>query len=249
MELGQAHMVGVLDDEGVHVGDVHAGLDDGGAHQNGDLTGVHTGHDVAHLLLGHAAVGHGDGHVREALLELQRRLVDGVDAVVEVIHLPAPGQLPADGVPQDGVVLLQNVGLHRLAAQGGFLQHRHIPDARQGHVQGAGDGGGGEGQHVDALGHLLDALLVGHAEALLLVHHQQAQILELHVLLQNAVGADEQVHLAVFYLSQGLLQLAAGAEAAHHVHPDGIAGKPLRRAEIVLPGQHCGGHQDGRLLA
>ena len=40
---------------------------------------------------------------------------------------------------------------------------------------------------------LLEPLLVGDAEALLLVHDQQAQILELHVLLQQPVGADEHV--------------------------------------------------------
>ena len=46
------------------------------------------------------------------------------------------------------------------------------------------------------LAHLPELLLVGHAEALLLVDDQQAQVVELHVLLQQLVGADQQVHLA-----------------------------------------------------
>ena len=60
-----------------------------------------------------------------------------------------------------------------------------------------GNGRGRERQHVHGLLHLLDGLLVGHAEALLLVHHQQAQILELHVLGQQPVGAHDHVHVAL----------------------------------------------------
>ena len=43
---------------------------------------------------------------------------------------------------------------------------------------------------------LFDGLLVGHAEALFLVHHQQAQILEFHILCQQAMGADDHVDFA-----------------------------------------------------
>ena len=52
---------------------------------------------------------------------------------------------------------------------------------------------------------------MGDAEALLLVHHQQAQILELHVLLQQAVGADEHVDAAALQVGQDLLLLLAGS--------------------------------------
>ncbi len=46
------------------------------------------------------------------------------------------------------------------------------------------------------LAHLLDALLVRDAEALLLVDDEQPEILELHVLRQQAVRADDDVDLA-----------------------------------------------------
>ena len=42
---------------------------------------------------------------------------------------------------------------------------------------------------------------VGHAEALLLVDDQQAQVFEVHVLLEEPVGADEQVDLPSLQLS------------------------------------------------
>ena len=49
---------------------------------------------------------------------------------------------------------------------------------------------------------LLEPLLVLHAEALLLVHDHQAQIAELHVLREQAVGADGDIDLAFGQIRQ-----------------------------------------------
>jgi hypothetical protein len=62
-----------------------------------------------------------------------------------------------------------------------------------GHLQGARDRRRREREHVDARLEGLDALLVGDAEALLLVDDQQAEPLEVHVLREQAVGADHDV--------------------------------------------------------
>ena len=47
--------------------------------------------------------------------------------------------------------------------------------------------------------HLLDALLVLHAEALLLVDDEQPEVLELHVVRQQPVRADHDVDRAVLH--------------------------------------------------
>ena len=192
---------------------------------------------------------HGDGNIGKLLLQPESRLVDVVDAVVQIINLTATGKLPSDGITDDGIVVLQYIGLHRLAPQGGLLQHRHIPDAGKCHVQRSGNGRCGEGQNVNALCHLLDALLVGHAEALLFVHHQQAKVFETDIFLQNPVGTHQQIHLSGLDLAEGVLLLIFGAEAAHHVHFYRITGKPLHRGEVMLPRQHGGRHQNGGLFA
>ena len=56
-------------------------------------------HDVPQLLLVHPAVGGGDAHrgVQQGL-DLGGGAVDGLGAVVEVVDLAPPVQLPADGV-------------------------------------------------------------------------------------------------------------------------------------------------------
>ena len=53
VELGQAEGLGIFDDKGVHVGQVDARLDDGGAHQDVQLPVGHLAHDVSQLLLVH----------------------------------------------------------------------------------------------------------------------------------------------------------------------------------------------------
>ena len=243
-------MIRILDDQGVGVGQVDARLDDGGAHQYVQLPVGHAAHHVVNGLLGHLPVGHTHGGLfPQQLLDAGRGAVDGVHPIVQIIYLAAPLQLPAHGIPQHPPVVLQHIGLHRLAVGGGLLQGGHVPDARQGHIQRPGDGGGRQGQHIHLTEVLLQLLLVLHAEALLLVHHQQPQVLELHVLVEQPVGADENVHFPVFHLPQGLLHLGWGAEAGDHVDVHRIFGKAAQGVEIVLPGQHGGGHQHRRLLA
>ena len=60
--------------------------------------------------------------------------------------------------------------------------------------------------------------------------------------------ADEDIHLAAFHPAEGLLHLGGGAEAGHHVNVDGVLLEPSQGGEVVLPGQHGGGHQNGGLL-
>ena len=142
VELGQTQLVGVLDDQGVDVGDVDAGLDDGGADQNPDLAVGHALHDVAELLLVHLAVGHGHLGVRVAGCKARGALVDGGHAVVQIVDLPAPTELAGDGVVQNRLVVLEHEGLHRVAVLGRLFDGGHIADARERHVERAGNGRG-----------------------------------------------------------------------------------------------------------
>ena len=243
-------MVGVLDDEGVGVGQVDARLNDGCAHQHVQLPVGHAAHHIVDGLLAHLAVGHPHRRVLpQHLSDAGGGAVNGLHPVVEVVHLSAPLQLPAHGVGQHRPVVLQHIGLHRQAVGGRLLQGGHIPDARHGHVQGAWNGGGGQGEHIHLGKALLQLLLVLDAEALLLVHHQQAQVLEPHIFVEQAVGADQDVHPPLLHPAQGLLHLGGGAEAGDYVDVHRILGKAAQGGEIVLPGQDGGGHQDGGLLA
>ncbi len=249
VELGQPHLVRVLDDERVHVGDVDAGLDDGGADQDVRLPVHHGLHDGGQLLLRHLPVAGDDTDLRpQHLLEPGGGGVDALHPVVEVVYLAAPAQLPADGILNDGPVVLQHIGLHRLPVRRGLLQGGHVPQARKCHVQRPGDRSGGEGQHVHLAAHLLQPLLVGDAEPLFLVDHQQAQVFERHVFLKQLVRADQQVHAAVFGGLQDPLLLLGGGEAGQHLDLHRKVPEPADSGGVMLLGQDGGGHQDGGLL-
>ncbi len=77
---------------------------------------------------------------RSSFRDARGAAVDGIHTVVQVVHLPAAGQLPPDGVGDDAPVVLQHIGLHRLAVLRRLLDRGHIADARQRHVQRPGIG-------------------------------------------------------------------------------------------------------------
>ena len=145
--------------------------------------------------------------------------------------------------------MLQHIGLYRLAVLGRFLDGAHVTDAAEGHVQRAGNGSSRQRQRIHLLCPLPQLLFMGHAEALLLIDHQQAQILECHVLAQQLMGADQQIHPARLHPLQHILDLLGGTEPGQHLHRDREGAEPVLGRDIVLLGQHGGGHQNGRLLA
>ena len=176
-------------------------------------------------------------------------LVDGLGPVVQIVNLAAPLHLPTDGIIDNGGVVFGDKGLNGITVGGRFLNGGHIPNAGKGHVQRPGDGGGGKGQHIHALGDFFQPLLVTDAEALLFVHNQQPQILELNALLQQLVGADDQIHIAASQVLDGFALLLGGAEPAEHIDVDRKAPEAGYGGLIMLLGQNRGGHQNGSLLA
>ena len=129
--------------------------------------------------------------VAEELFECRGAAVDGLNAVVHVVDLPAARELAPDGVGDDAPVMLEHIGLHRLAVDGRDLDGRHVADARERHVERSGDGRCRERQRVDLAGKLLELFLVRYAEALLLVDDEKAKVLEVQTLLQQRVRANE----------------------------------------------------------
>ena len=90
---------------------------------------------------------------------------------------------------------------------------------------------------------------MGDAEALLLINDQQAQVMELHALLQQLVGPDEQIDAAPLGRVQNPLLLLGGGIAGEDLDFDGEVPEPAAGGGIVLLRQHRGGHQNGGLLA
>ncbi len=96
---------------------------------------------------------------------------------------------------------------------------------------------------------VFQALLVAHAEAVLLVHHHQAQILEAHIVLQQAMGADDDVDLAVAQVFQQGGLLLGGAHARQAGDAQRPVGEAVAEVLLVLLHQQGGRRQHANLLA
>ena len=177
--------------------------------------------DLLQLCFVHLPVGIGNGGIGERFCHLVRGAHDRVCAVVQIQHLTAAAKLSAHGFKEHFIVVLANVGLHGEAVGGGFIQNRHIADAAHRHMERSGDRGGGEGQNVDVLGHLLELFFLGNAKSLLLVYDQQPKILELHALCKQRVRANEQVDIPSCQAAQNLALLGGSAETGKHFNRHG----------------------------
>ena len=125
------------------------------------------------------------------------RLLDRLDAVVQVEDLAAARQLALDRSLHEVVVVVADVGVDRPAALGRRLDHGDVAQAGERHLQRARDRRRRQREHVDRQAQLAQQLLLLDAEALLLVDDHEAQLLRLHVAREQAVRADQDVDLAL----------------------------------------------------
>ena len=168
---------------------------------------------------------------------------------MDEVHLAAARDLLLDGGANQIVAEVRHHGVDRQAVLGRRLDHRHVAQAGQRHVQRARNRRGAHGEHVHVVLELLDALFVPDAEALFFVDHQQAEILELHVLRKDAMRADHDVHFAFGQALQHFGDFLLVAKAAEHfdAHRKGREA-PLECFEVLV-GEHGGGREHRGLLA
>ena len=144
----------------------------------------------------------------DQLLEVPRHIRNVVDSVVDIIHLPAAGEFSLDGLPHHLVIVFHHISLDRHTVLWSLLQHAHIPDPDQAHMQGSRDRSGSQCQDVDIFSQFFDLLLMRYSEPLLLVNDQQPQVLEAHVLSRGqAVGADHDIRQTLFQILHCLFLL------------------------------------------
>ena len=104
--------------------------------------------------------------------------IEGIDIVLHIKYAPAPLQFAGDGGKEQIGIVFQNIGSNGLAVGGGIFDDGKIPNPRKGHIEGAGDGGGAHGEHVDPYRKFLDLFFMLDAKALLFIDDEQAQLFE-----------------------------------------------------------------------
>ncbi len=196
VELREAEQVRAVDDHRVHGRHVEPALDDRRAHEHVVLASGEVEHDALEPALVHLAVRDRDARLGHELAHLRGDVLDVLHPVVDVEDLPLAEQLAPDRLGHRALVVLADVGQDRLALLGRRLHQGEVADAGEAHLERARDRCRREREDVDVRPQPLDLLLVLHAEALLLVDDEQAQVLQLHVVGEEAVRADDHVDRA-----------------------------------------------------
>ena len=249
VELGEAEAVRPVDDDRVGRRDVEAGTDDRRAHQDVVLPPDEPRHRPLDLLRRHLPMDHPHLRLRDELLDEAGHREDRPDAVVEEEDLAVSRELLPDRVGDHPFVELQDVGLHRQPVLRRGVDDRQVPNPDERQVERPGDGGRRQGQDVDERPEFFELLLVADAEALLLVDDDQPQVLERDVLLEEAVGADHDVHRPPFEAGEDLLLLGLRPEAVEDLDPDRVGLQPPGEGLVVLLGEDRRGDEDRHLLA
>ena len=218
VQLRQAVLVGAVDDDRVRVRDVEAGLDDRRADEHVGAALPEVVDDLLERVLAHLAVRDGDARLGHELGELRRDALDRLHAVVHEEDLTLAQQLAADRGGDLLVVARADVREDRMPVLRRGLQRRHLADAGHRHLERARDRRRAHREDVDVGLELLQRVLVLDAEALLLVDDQEAEVLEDHLLGEDAVRADHHVDGAVGEPGERVARLLVGLEPRERLH-------------------------------
>ena len=143
IEIRQAEAVGAVDEDGVGIGDIDAGLDDGGGKQDVGLALDEGVHDHFQLILVHLSVADEDARLRHQLGDAAAHHLDGFYPVVQEEHLAAALHFAADGVADDAFVIRANAGGNRHPVGRRGVNGGHVARSHQRHVKRARYGRGG----------------------------------------------------------------------------------------------------------
>ena len=129
VQLTQTKPVSIFNDEGIHIGNIQAGLNNRCAYQNLNFAVCHRTHYIAKRFLAHFTVGNSHLQAGDTVFQGSGATVYGFHTVVQVVHLPATFYLTANGIVQHSIVVLQHIGLHRVAICRWLFNCGHIPYA------------------------------------------------------------------------------------------------------------------------
>ena len=249
VQLGEAELVGAVDEDRVGVRDVDAVLDDRGAHEQVAAAVVEVGHRSLERALVHLSVPHADARLGDQRPQFVGGAVDAGDLVVDEEHLAAAREFPGDGFAHDVVALRDDEGLDRQPLGGGCGDDGEFAQAAEREIQGARNGGGGERKHVHLRAQGPQALLLAHAEAMLFVDDDQAQVVEGDAGAEQAVGTDHDVHLAGRQAVGDRGDLAVRAHAGHGLDVHRPVGEAVAEGLVVLLREERCRRQHGDLPA
>ena len=258
--MRKAEPLGILDHHDGGLRDIDADFHHRRRHQQLNLARGELRHDAILLRALHLAMDQADPLAEAPLQRLEalgRVGKMGVILRVGFFHQRADpvSALACVERPREAVhdlsdaALGYGAGVDRLAARGLLAQFGNVHVAKVSEHQRARDRRGAQHQHVHRIAFLGQRKAFAHAEAVLFVDDGQRERLEHHIVLDQRMGADQKIDLAVCELFDNfaafLAFLAAGQD--RDLHPGTFCQR--RNRLDVLAGEDFGRRHQGRLLA
>ena len=208
VELGETEAVGGFDHHNGCVGDVYADFDDGGGNEDVEVAVVEGGHDGVLLSGGQTSVEEADAEVgKDELVKSFVFLGGGLglgefglfDEGEDDEGLSALSHLSSQMIIRGVAVVGFDVAGDDGGATGGhFVYGGNVEVAVEGEGEGAGDGGGGHDEDMRrGVAFAPQGGALHDAESVLFVDDGEGEVGDLHGLLDEGVGADDDVEVAV----------------------------------------------------
>ena len=227
---------------------IQPAFDDGGRDKHVVLPVVEGAHHLLQLGRAHLAVADDELHFGDLFAQELLDVRQVFQARRDIVGLTAAIFLAQQGLAHQHRVPRRHIGPHRQTIDRRRGDDRHFANAGQGHLQGARDRRGGQGQQMHVGPKRLQLLLVLDAEMLLLVHDHQAQVAEPDLFGQDRMGADHDLDRAVLQARPRLRRLLARHHPRQLTHLDRPAGEPFGEGLEVLTRQQGGRGHHGHLL-
>ena len=160
VQLRQAHMIGVLDNQRIGIRNVNTCLNNCRTHEHINVAVTHARHDARQLPLAHLSVRHRNFRIRQHFFEFCRTRVNGTDLIVQIIGLSAAVKFPPHGLRNDTGIIFHHIGLYRMPILRRFFEHRHIANTGQSHIQRARNRRCGQREHIHLPRHLFEFFFV-----------------------------------------------------------------------------------------
>ncbi|OAV68855.1 hypothetical protein Barb6XT_00767 [Bacteroidales bacterium Barb6XT] len=240
--------MGVVDDDGVGVGNVQAVFDDGGGNQHVVFIIDKIEDDFLQGFRLYLPVPDGDAGIGHFAADNCLNSGDMPDVIVDDKYLPVAAHLKVDSFADNVGVEAVHFRLYRIAVGRRRGDVAQIAGTHEGELQGAGNGGCRHRQGVHIGFELAQLFLYGDAKLLLFVYDEQPKVFELHVLAHDAMRAYQYINLSLAQLLQCLLYLCRCAGAADVIYFAGEIFQAFREGLIMLEGKYRGWHEHSRLL-
>lgn len=193
MEIGESVAFGFVDEDSIGFGDVESAFDDRCGDEDIEVACHEGDHDLFEFVFRELSVGDADGGFGDDSLELIGEGFDVVDLVVDEVDLTTAVEFAHDGGADQLIVHTTDAGFDPLSVVGGGGEVRDVAYADQGEVKRTGDGGGAEGKDIDFEAEFFEALFGIDAESLFFVDDEETEVVEFDVLLDDAVGTDDEI--------------------------------------------------------